>query len=124
MATLASLRFLCAHAFASARKSRGSAGRDTTGMLRQGHQKKKKKKKSSEKVEMVSITRPEDSLARTRPHDALRRRWCWKALELPYRTIALCTGDMGFGVKKPTDIEVWLPGADRAIVRNLQRFDL
>ena len=82
------------------RSEAGSAGKDTTGMLRQ-HQ--------FEKVEMVSITRPEDSLAE---HERMTR--CAEAilekLELPYRTIVLCTGDMGFGATKTHDLEVWLPG--------------
>lgn len=82
------------------RSEAGSAGKDTTGMLRQ-HQ--------FEKVEMVSITRPEDSLAE---HD--RMTACAEAilqkLGLPYRTVVLCTGDMGFGSRKTHDIEVWLPG--------------
>lgn len=89
----------CAHTLCF-RSEAGSAGRDTTGMLRQ-HQ--------FEKVEMVSITRPEDSLAE---HDRMTRcaEVVLEALELPYRTIALCTGDMGFGAQKTHDIEVWLPG--------------
>ncbi|MEH7829212.1 serine--tRNA ligase [Gemmobacter denitrificans] len=82
------------------RSEAGSAGKDTTGMLRQ-HQ--------FEKVEMVSITRPEDSLAE---HERMTR--CAEAvlekLELPYRTMVLCTGDMGFGATKTHDLEVWLPG--------------
>jgi seryl-tRNA synthetase len=82
------------------RSEAGSAGKDTSGMLRQ-HQ--------FEKVEMVSITRPEDSLSE---HD--RMTGCAEAilqkLGLPYRTVLLCTGDMGFGAQKTHDIEVWLPG--------------
>jgi len=92
------LRF-CAHTLCF-RSEAGSAGRDTTGMLRQ-HQ--------FEKVEMVSITAPEDSLTE---HTRMTR--CAEAvlegLGLLYRTIALCTGDMGFGAQKTHDIEVWLPG--------------
>lgn len=84
------------------RSEAGSAGKDTSGMLRQ-HQ--------FEKVEMVSITRPEDSLSE---HD--RMTGCAEAilqkLGLPYRTVVLCTGDMGFGARKTHDIEVWLPGQD------------
>ena len=84
------------------RSEAGSAGKDTSGMLRQ-HQ--------FEKVEMVSITRPADSLAE---HD--RMTGCAEAilqkLGLPYRTVVLCTGDMGFGAQKTHDIEVWLPGQD------------
>ncbi|MGO4910055.1 serine--tRNA ligase [Pseudorhodobacter sp. W20_MBD10_FR17] len=84
------------------RSEAGSAGRDTSGMLRQ-HQ--------FEKVEMVSITTPETSLAE---HD--RMTGCAEAilqkLELPYRVMVLCTGDMGFGSTKTHDLEVWLPGQD------------
>jgi seryl-tRNA synthetase len=82
------------------RSEAGSAGKDTAGMLRQ-HQ--------FEKVEMVSITTPETSLAE---HE--RMTGCAEAilqkLGLPYRTVVLCTGDMGFGSTKTHDIEVWLPG--------------
>ena len=84
------------------RSEAGSAGKDTAGMLRQ-HQ--------FEKVEMVSITAPEASLdehARmTRCAETVLER-----LGLPYRTVVLCTGDMGFGARKTHDIEVWLPGQD------------
>jgi seryl-tRNA synthetase len=82
------------------RSEAGSAGKDTTGILRQ-HQ--------FEKVEMVTLCRPEDALAE---HDRMTN--CAQAilekLELPYRTVVLCTGDMGFGSQKTHDIEVWLPG--------------
>ena len=82
------------------RSEAGSAGKDTSGMLRQ-HQ--------FEKVEMVSITTPETSLEE---HE--RMTHCAQAvlerLGLPYRTVVLCTGDMGFGARKTHDIEVWLPG--------------
>jgi len=82
------------------RSEAGSAGKDTSGMLRQ-HQ--------FEKVEMVSITTPDTSLAE---HDRMTR--CAEAilekLGLPYRTMVLCTGDMGFGSTKTHDLEVWLPG--------------
>lgn len=65
-----------------------------------------------EKVEMVSITTPDTSMAE---HDRMTR--CAEAilekLELPYRTIVLCTGDMGFGAQKTHDLEVWLPGQNR-----------
>ena len=84
------------------RSEAGSAGKDTTGMLRQ-HQ--------FEKVEMVSVTKPEDSDA-----ELERMTKCaegiLEALELPYRTVVLCTGDMGFGACRTHDIEVWLPGQD------------
>ncbi len=82
------------------RSEAGSAGKDTAGMLRQ-HQ--------FEKVEMVSITTPETSMAE---HERMTK--CAEAvlerLGLPYRTIVLCTGDMGFGAQKTHDLEVWLPG--------------
>ncbi|MGL5010860.1 MAG: serine--tRNA ligase [Paracoccaceae bacterium] len=82
------------------RSEAGSAGKDTSGMLRQ-HQ--------FEKVEMVSITTPDQSLA-----EHARMTKCAEAilqkLNLPYRTVVLCTGDMGFGATKTHDLEVWLPG--------------
>jgi seryl-tRNA synthetase len=82
------------------RSEAGSAGRDTRGMLRQ-HQ--------FYKVELVSITDQENSLAE---HE--RMTGCaeevLKRLGLPFRTVVLCTGDMGFGARKTYDIEVWLPG--------------
>ena len=82
------------------RSEAGSAGRDTAGMLRQ-HQ--------FEKVEMVSITTPETSAEEharmTRCAEDILER-----LELPYRTMVLCTGDTGFGAQKTHDLEVWLPG--------------
>ncbi|MEO1330000.1 MAG: serine--tRNA ligase [Pseudomonadota bacterium] len=82
------------------RSEAGSAGRDTAGMLRQ-HQ--------FEKVEMVSVTKPEDSDA-----ELERMRGCAEGilerLGLAYRTVVLCTGDMGFGARKTYDLEVWLPG--------------
>ncbi|OIQ42581.1 MAG: serine--tRNA ligase [Roseobacter sp. MedPE-SW] len=82
------------------RSEAGSAGRDTSGMLRQ-HQ--------FEKVEMVSITHPDES-------DAEQKRMLRCAegllekLGVPYRTVVLCTGDMGFGARRTFDIEAWLPG--------------
>ena len=85
------------------RSEAGSAGRDTTGMLRQ-HQ--------FEKVEMVSITDADTGLAE---HERMTKcaEAVLEALGLPYRTIVLCTGDMGFGARITHDIEVWLPGQDR-----------
>ncbi|MEM1073465.1 MAG: serine--tRNA ligase [Pseudomonadota bacterium] len=82
------------------RSEAGSAGRDTAGMLRQ-HQ--------FEKVEMVSVTHPDRSDDEQQrmlrcAEDILER------LGLAYRTVVLCTGDMGFGAKRTFDIEVWLPG--------------
>jgi seryl-tRNA synthetase len=84
------------------RSEAGSAGRDTAGMLRQ-HQ--------FEKVEMVAITHPDNS------RDELDRmtkcaEGILEALLLPYRTVVLCTGDLGFGMRRTHDIEVWLPGQD------------
>ena len=82
------------------RSEAGSAGKDTRGMLRQ-HQ--------FSKVELVSITHPDDSEA-----ELERMTHCaeevLKRLELPYRVVTLCAGDMGFGARKTYDIEVWLPG--------------
>jgi len=82
------------------RSEAGSAGRDTAGMLRQ-HQ--------FEKVEMVSITHPDAS-----DEEQTRMLRCAEGilerLEIPYRTIVLCTGDMGFGARRTYDIEAWLPG--------------
>ena len=81
------------------RAEAGSAGRDTRGLIRQ-HQ--------FPKVELVSITRPEDSEAE---HE--RMVGCAEAilqrLELPYRKVLLCKGDMGFSARKTYDLEVWLP---------------
>jgi len=85
------------------RSEAGAAGRDTRGMIRQ-HQ--------FSKVEMVSIVHPEESEA-----ELERMTGCaegiLQALELPYRVLALCTGDMGFGARKTYDLEVWLPAQDR-----------
>ncbi|PZX17597.1 seryl-tRNA synthetase [Palleronia aestuarii] len=84
------------------RSEAGSAGKDTAGMLRQ-HQ--------FEKVEMVSVTHPDAS-----DDEQLRMLACAEGilerLELPYRTIKLCSGDTGFGARRTFDIEVWLPGQD------------
>jgi seryl-tRNA synthetase len=89
----------CAHTQCF-RSEAGSAGKDTSGMLRQ-HQ--------FEKVEMVSITTPDQSLA-----EHARMTQCaeniLQKLNLPYRVVVLCTGDMGFGATKTHDLEVWLPG--------------
>ncbi|WP_114520654.1 serine--tRNA ligase [Altererythrobacter sp. ZODW24] len=82
------------------RSEAGSAGKDTRGFIRQ-HQ--------FEKVELVSVTKPEDSEAE---HDRMTTaaESVLQALELPYRKVLLCTGDMGFGARKTYDLEVWLPG--------------
>ena len=82
------------------RSEAGSAGRDTRGMLRQ-HQ--------FYKVELVSITDQESSLAEHERMTACAEE-VLKRLGLPFRTMVLCTGDMGFGARKTYDIEVWLPG--------------
>ena len=82
------------------RSEAGSYGKDTRGMIRQ-HQ--------FDKVELVQIVRPEDSYAAleelTQHAEAILRK-----LELPYRVMALCTGDIGFAAAKTYDLEVWLPG--------------
>lgn len=84
------------------RSEAGSAGRDTRGMLRQ-HQ--------FYKVEMVSVTAPEKS---EEEHE--RMLGCAEAvlkkLEIPFRTVVLCSGDTGFGARKTYDIEAWLPGQE------------
>lgn len=85
------------------RSEAGSAGRDTRGMIRQ-HQ--------FDKVEMVQIVRPEDSA------DALEELTghaenILKLLNLPYRVLALCTGDMGFGATRTYDLEVWIPSQNK-----------
>jgi len=82
------------------RREAGSYGKDTRGILRQ-HQ--------FEKVELIQIVRPEDS------YDALdeltsHAEAVLKRLELPFRTVVLCSGDIGFSAAKTFDIEVWVPG--------------
>lgn len=85
------------------RSEAGASGRDTRGMIRQ-HQ--------FYKVELVSITAPDKS---EEEHE--RMVGCaeavLKALELPFRTVLLCTGDMGFGARKTYDLEVWIPSEGR-----------
>ena len=81
------------------RSEAGSAGRDTRGMIRQ-HQ--------FDKVEMVQITAPEQSNAALEAMVGHAEAILQK-LELPYRVMALCTGDMGFGAARTYDLEVWLP---------------
>ena len=85
------------------RSEAGAAGRDTRGLIRQ-HQ--------FEKVELVAITTPEQSDA---IHEAMTcaAEAILEALELPYRRVMLCTGDMGFTARKTFDLEVWLPGQGR-----------
>jgi seryl-tRNA synthetase len=82
------------------RSEAGSYGRDTRGMIRQ-HQ--------FDKVEIVQIVKPEASYE---AHEALtaHAEAVLQRLGLPYRTMLLCTGDMGFGSAKTYDLEVWLPG--------------
>jgi len=82
------------------RSEAGAAGKDTRGMLRQ-HQ--------FNKVELVSVTHPDGSDAELARMTACAEE-VLKRLELPYRVVTLCTGDMGFGARKTYDIEVWLPG--------------
>jgi len=85
------------------RQEAGAAGKDTKGMIRQ-HQ--------FYKVEMVSITKPDESEAE---HERMTKcaETILEKLGLPFRTIVLCTGDAGFASYKTYDIEVWLPGQDR-----------
>ena len=85
------------------RREAGSHGKDTRGLIRQ-HQ--------FNKVEMVKFVKPEDSYDElekltANAEDILQR------LELPYRTVVLCSGDVGFSAAKTYDIEVWLPGQDK-----------
>jgi len=94
------LRFAC-HS-PCFRSEAGSYGKDTRGMIRQ-HQ--------FDKVEIVQVVRPEQSAD---AHEELTRHaeTILQKLELPYRTMLLCTGDMGFSSAKTYDLEVWLPGQD------------
>ncbi|MBU6207836.1 MAG: serine--tRNA ligase, partial [Alphaproteobacteria bacterium] len=82
------------------RAEAGAAGKDTRGLIRQ-HQ--------FEKVELVSITTEDQSEAE---HERMTRcaESLLEALELPYRRMLLCAGDMGFSARKTYDLEVWLPG--------------
>ena len=84
------------------RSEAGSAGKDTRGYIRQ-HQ--------FEKVELVTICRPEDSAAE-HENMTLAAEAILEALDLPYRRMLLCAGDMGFAARKTYDLEVWLPGQD------------
>jgi seryl-tRNA synthetase len=85
------------------RSEAGAAGKDTRGMIRM-HQ--------FSKVELVSITAPDKS---NEEHERMTScaETILKKLELPFRTMALCTGDMGFASRKTYDIEVWLPGQNK-----------
>lgn len=81
------------------RSEAGSYGRDTRGLIRQ-HQ--------FDKVELVQVVKPEDSFAALEELTG-HAEAILQALELPYRKMMLCTGDMGFGACKTYDLEVWLP---------------
>ena len=85
------------------RAEAGAAGKDTRGMIRQ-HQ--------FTKVELVSITTPEQSARTSTSACWPAPRKCCAQLDLHYRVMTLCTGDMGFAAQKTYDIEVWLPGQD------------
>ncbi|MFT5294692.1 MAG: seryl-tRNA synthetase [Colwellia sp.] len=89
---------MCAHT-PCFRSEAGSGGRDIRGLIRQ-HQ--------FDKVEMVQLVKPEDSLTALEALTGHAEK-ILELLELPYRTVILCTGDIGFGSSKTFDIEVWLP---------------
>ena len=81
------------------RQEAGSAGRDTRGIIRQ-HQ--------FNKVELIKFTKPENSYKEL-DEMLLHSEKVLQLLELPYRVVTLCTGDLGFSMRKTYDIEVWLP---------------
>lgn len=85
------------------RSEAGASGRDTRGMIRQ-HQ--------FDKVEMVQVVAPDQSMQALEDLTANAER-VLQALELPYRVLALCTGDMGFSAVKTYDLEVWVPSQDK-----------
>jgi len=85
------------------RSEAGSYGKDTRGMIRQ-HQ--------FEKVELVQLVRPQDSYAALEELTGHAEK-VLQLLELPYRVVALCAGDMGFSAAKTYDLEVWLPGQQK-----------
>ncbi|MFR0673103.1 serine--tRNA ligase [Enterobacterales bacterium AW_CKDN230030176-1A_HGKHYDSX7] len=85
------------------RSEAGASGRDTRGMIRQ-HQ--------FDKVEMVQVVEPSTSMDALESLTANAER-VLQALELPYRVLALCTGDMGFSAVKTYDLEVWVPSQDK-----------
>jgi len=89
---------MCAHT-PCFRSEAGSGGRDIRGLIRQ-HQ--------FDKVEMVQLVKPEDSLTALEELTGHAEK-ILELLEIPYRTVILCTGDIGFGSSKTFDIEVWLP---------------
>ena len=84
------------------RSEAGSYGRDTRGLIRQ-HQ--------FDKVELVQLVKPEDSMQALEELTGHAEQ-ILQALELPYRKVILCMGDMGFGAAKTYDLEVWLPAQD------------
>jgi seryl-tRNA synthetase len=85
------------------RSEAGAAGKDTRGMIR-NHQ--------FDKVELVQVVRPADSYAALEELTAHAEQ-VLRRLELPYRTVVLCAGDVGFGSAKTYDVEVWLPSQQR-----------
>jgi len=85
------------------RSEAGASGRDTRGLIRQ-HQ--------FDKVEMVQVVEPSKSMEALESLTANAER-ILQALELPYRVLALCTGDMGFSAVKTYDLEVWVPSQDK-----------
>lgn len=87
------------------RAEAGSAGRDTRGLIRQ-HQ--------FNKVELVKVCKPEESYAELE-HMTASAEHVLQKLGLPYRVVALCTGDMGFSAAKTYDIEVWMPSYNRYV---------
>jgi seryl-tRNA synthetase len=95
------LRFVC-HT-PCFRSEAGSYGKDTRGMIRQ-HQ--------FDKVELVQVVKPEDSYAALEELTGHAER-ILQLLELPYRVVTLCTGDIGFSAAKTYDLEVWLPAQDK-----------
>lgn len=84
------------------RSEAGSYGRDTRGLIRM-HQ--------FDKVELVQITKPEESMAALEELTGHAEK-VLQLLELPYRKVVLCTGDMGFGARKTYDLEVWVPAQE------------
>src|SRR5690606_39055360 len=87
------------------RSEAGAAGRDTRGLIRQHY---------FEKVEMVQFTRPEES-EQALMEIVENAEGMLEALNLPYRRVFMCTGDMGFGQYKKYDIEVWMPSYERYV---------
>jgi len=94
------------------RREAGSYGKDTKGILRQ-HQ--------FDKLEMETFTRPEDGL-REQEFLVAIQEYLMRKLKLPYQTIAVCTGDMGFPDQRQIDIEVWMPGQENGDGKKLGRY--